>query len=68
MSNFPCSNWLMFFPLKFWHRMYYYSKYHECLDTILVVLRRGEVTFLALFHHGLKRYFLGLFTTIINST
>eukprot|EP01091_Cochliopodium_minus_P006122 TRINITY_DN159_c0_g1_i1.p1 TRINITY_DN159_c0_g1~~TRINITY_DN159_c0_g1_i1.p1 ORF type:complete len:299 (+),score=29.13 TRINITY_DN159_c0_g1_i1:52-948(+) len=37
---------------RYWQRMYYYSKFHECFDTVLVVLRRGEVTFLALFHHS----------------
>eukprot|EP01091_Cochliopodium_minus_P006124 TRINITY_DN159_c0_g2_i1.p1 TRINITY_DN159_c0_g2~~TRINITY_DN159_c0_g2_i1.p1 ORF type:complete len:285 (+),score=37.72 TRINITY_DN159_c0_g2_i1:41-895(+) len=38
---------------RFWQKMYYYSKYHETLDTVLVVLKRGQVTVLAIFHHSI---------------
>ena len=33
-------------------RVFHYTKYQECFDTVLVVLRRSPVTFLALFHHS----------------
>lgn len=38
--------------LYFWSTVYYYSKYYELLDTILLVLRVKPTSFLHVFHHA----------------
>lgn len=38
--------------LYFWSTIYYYSKYYELLDTILLVLKKKPTSFLHVFHHA----------------
>jgi len=40
-------------PVFFWCYMFYLSKYYEFVDTIFIVLKKKELTFLHLYHHCL---------------
>jgi len=37
--------------IYFWSYMFYLSKYYEFLDTVFIVLKKRELTFLHIFHH-----------------
>jgi len=37
--------------LYIWARAYYWSKYHELFDTVVLCMRRKPLTFLHIFHH-----------------
>ena len=39
--------------ITFWLRVFHYSKYAELVDTILILARGRQLTFLHVFHHGL---------------
>jgi len=40
-------------PVFFWSYMFYLSKYYEFLDTIFIILKKKELTFLHVYHHCL---------------
>ncbi|KAJ7516876.1 hypothetical protein O6H91_21G002600 [Diphasiastrum complanatum] len=59
-SSRKALDWLLCFPLGtrpagrvfFWSYTYYLSKFYQLFDTVIVVLRKKQLTFFHVFHHA----------------